>query len=140
MLLASRRAGVPAIPPMVHTAEDSRSWLGGLVERGVVWVAESGGTDAVDGEAMRVVGIMVLDDGWIDQLYVSPGWTGRGLGAALVERAKQLSPAGLTLWTFQANTGAQRFYARHGFVAVEHTDGAANEERSPDVRMVWRPR
>jgi hypothetical protein len=34
---------------------------------------------------------------------------------------------------------ARRFYERHGFVAVEHTDGAGNEEREPDVRFLWRP-
>ena len=44
----------------------------------------------------------------------------------------------MQLWAFQSNTGALRFYERHGFVAVEETDGD-NEERAPDVRMVWRP-
>jgi hypothetical protein len=43
------------------------------------------------------------------------------------------------LWTFQTNTGARRFYERHGFVAVDETDGSANEERAPDVRYAWRP-
>ncbi|WP_217170415.1 hypothetical protein [Streptomyces sp. AC512_CC834] len=28
---------------------------------------------------------------------------------------------------------------RHGFTAVEWSDGARNEEREPDVRYVWRP-
>jgi hypothetical protein len=32
-----------------------------------------------------------------------------------------------------------RFYQRHGFVPVERTDGAGNEEREPDVRYQWRP-
>lgn len=38
---------------------------------------------------------------------------------------------------FQVNKSAQRFCERHGFVAAERTDGAANEEREPDVRYVW---
>ena len=38
------------------------------------------------------------------------------------------------LWTFQRNAGARRFYERNGFVAMEFTDGASNEEREPDVR------
>ena len=42
------------------------------------------------------------------------------------------------LWTFQSNHGARRFYERHGFVAVQHTDGD-NEEGAPDVRYEWRP-
>jgi hypothetical protein len=32
---------------------------------------------------------------------------------------------------------AQRFYAGHGFIEVRRTDGAANEEHAPDIRMVW---
>jgi len=35
------------------------------------------------------------------------------------------------------NGPAQRLYERHGFVAVERTDGAGNEECEPDVRYVW---
>jgi len=34
---------------------------------------------------------------------------------------------------------ARRFYGREGFVEVEHTDGAGNEEGEPDVRLEWRP-
>ena len=45
---------------------------------------------------------------------------------------------GLELWTFQINATAQRFYERHGFVAVDRTDGSANEEREPDIRYRWR--
>jgi ribosomal protein S18 acetylase RimI-like enzyme len=55
----------------------------------------------------------------------------------LVDLAKDLRPGGLALWTFQSNVRAQAFYARHGFVEVRRTDGAANEEKTPDVRMVW---
>ncbi len=43
----------------------------------------------------------------------------------------------LDLWTFQSNIGAQRFYNRHGFLEVMRTDGAGNEERSPDIRYRW---
>jgi len=37
------------------------------------------------------------------------------------------------------NEPARRFYERHGFVAEELTEGAANEERAPDVRYRWQP-
>jgi predicted N-acetyltransferase YhbS len=68
---------------------------------------------------------------------VSPGWTARGIGSQLVRLTQARRPAGLELWTFQVNDGARRFYERHGFRAVELTDGAGNEERQPDVRYVW---
>ena len=39
----------------------------------------------------------------------------------------------IRLYTFQANLGARRFYERHGFSAIEFTDGEGNRERCPDV-------
>jgi GNAT superfamily N-acetyltransferase len=98
------------------------------------WVAEATGAGH-----QRIVGLMVLDDGLLSQLYLAPDWRGRGLGNRFVALAKERRPQGLELWTFQVNTAAHRFYERHGFVAVEYTDGSGNEEREPDVRYVWRP-
>ncbi|MGP4089684.1 GNAT family N-acetyltransferase [Streptomyces sp. KR55] len=94
------------------------------------WVAES-----ADG----VVGVMVLSGAELSQLYLHPDWRGRGIGDRFVALAKERSPQGLTLWTFQVNSPAHRFYERHGFVAVERTNGSGNEEQEPDVRYVWRP-
>jgi hypothetical protein len=31
---------------------------------------------------------------------------------------------------------AQRFYERHGFIAVERTDGSSKKEHEPDIRYV----
>ena len=87
-----------------------------------------------DGDAL--IGFIALRPGWIDHLYVLPGQQGRGVGTALLEVAKAGGQE-LALWTFQRNAGARRFYERHGFVAVELTDGAGNEEREPDVRYRW---
>jgi len=84
-----------------------------------------------------VVGLLVLRDDWIDQLYVDPDLTGRGIGARLLALAKRERPHGLHLWTFVSNQAAQRFYERHGFTEVERTDGADNEERPPAIRYVW---
>jgi GNAT superfamily N-acetyltransferase len=90
-----------------------------------------------DGE--RIVGVMVLNGDLLSQLYLDPEWRGRGLGDRFVTLAKERSPGGLSLWAFQVNKPAHRFYERHGFTAVEFTDGSGNEEREPDVRYVWRP-
>ena len=127
--LRSRKASVPAIPAPVHNDDEVRSWFVELVvpER-ETWVAE------VDGE---VVGLLVLDGDDVDQLYVDPAMTGQGVGSRLLARAKAERPGGLELWTFQANAGALRFYARHGFVEAARTDGD-NEERAPDLRLAWR--
>ena len=87
----------------------------------------------------QVVGLMVVAGDLLSQLYLDPDWRGRGIGDRFVALAKERSPQGLSLWTFQVNKPAHRFYERHGFVEAERTDGSGNEEREPDVRYVWRP-
>ncbi len=137
----ARHHAVPAIPPMVHGDDDVRRyWADVLLPRCDVWVATI--DDASDDDAAgtdHVVAVLVMEDEWVDQLYVAPGHTGRGIGRRLLDVAKAERPGGLSLWAFQSNTGARRFYERHGFMEAERTDGADNEERSPDVRYVWNP-
>jgi GNAT superfamily N-acetyltransferase len=91
---------------------------------------------ADDGDG--VVAVLVLKDEWIDQLYVEPGHTGRGIGGQLMAVAKRERPSALRLWTFEANVRARRFYERHGFVSTGSTAGD-NEEGAPDVRYEWSP-
>ncbi len=128
--LRSYAAALPAVR-RAHSDEEVRAWFRDVVVPGrETWVADAGGV---------VVGLIVLGPGEIDQLYLDPDWRGRGIGARLVELAKQLVPGGLALWSFQVNEAAARFYERQGFVAVERTDGRDNEEREPDVRFSWSP-
>lgn len=87
-------------------------------------------------EDNRLVGVIAYRDGFIEQLYVLPGFQGRGAGGALLDIARR-GQGRLRLWTFQRNGGARRFYEQRGFVAIELTDGAANEEREPDVLYEW---
>jgi chorismate mutase/ribosomal protein S18 acetylase RimI-like enzyme len=134
----ARAAAYPAMPASVHLSGEVRSWIRqvlGLEPRTVpmpddraTWVAERGG---------ELVGYLVLDPGWLHSLYVRPGLTGLGIGSSLLDLAKTLRPDGLGLWVFETNTGAQRFYARHGFGVVRRTDGSDNEEHEPDLEMAW---
>ncbi len=111
--------------PRVHTPEDVAAFYADFVfvERDV-WVI---------GEPLA--GFMALDraEDCVTALYVAT--PGRGLGKALLDRAKA-GRAALTLWTFQANADARRFYAREGFSEVRRTDGD-NEESLPDVLLRW---
>ena len=73
----------------------------------------------------------------LERLYVEPADQSRGVGKTLLDKAKALRPGGLHLWVFQRNTGAIRFYERHGFNLVKLTDGAENMEREPDALYRW---
>jgi GNAT superfamily N-acetyltransferase len=119
--------------PLAHSDEQVREWIRDVVvPTQEVWVAT-----ASDG---TVVALMALTSDMLDQLYVAPGWTGRGIGSRLVTLAKARRPGGLDLYTFQVNSGARRFYERQGFLEVARGDGSGNEEEQPDVRYAWRPK
>ncbi|MET9967541.1 GNAT family N-acetyltransferase [Streptomyces sp. NPDC006356] len=133
------RSFTAALPTVVrpHSDDDVRTYFREVVvPLRETWVAEATeATEATDG----VIGLMVLDHDQLSQLYLDPDQRGQGIGDRFVDLAKRRRPGGLSLWTFQVNRPAHRFYERHGFVAVEYTDGSGNEEREPDVRYVWRP-
>ncbi|MBS43145.1 MAG: GNAT family N-acetyltransferase [Nocardioides sp.] len=120
------------MPPSVHPDSDCEPWLRGHLEDPAqeTWLAE------VDGAP---VAYLRLTPTWLDDLYVTPSYAGQGLGTALLDLAKTLRPDGFGLWVFEVNTPARAFYRRHGLVEVERTDGRANEERDPDVRLAFRP-
>ena len=111
----------------LHTPDEDRAFFQSRV------FAECAVWGAVD-EAL--IGFIAFREGWIDQLYVLPHCQRQGAGRALLLVAQAAWPS-LSLWTFQRNMTARRFYEAHGFVAVRETDGAGNEEREPDVLYHW---
>lgn len=128
LYLRVRRENAGAIPAVAHADDSVRAWWSDvLVVRDEVWVAE------LDGETVGVLALRRPD--WVDQLYVVGSAAGRGVGSALLDVARRELGGRRQLWTFQSNTGARRFYERHGFVDVERTSGD-NEEGAPDVRYL----
>ncbi|MEU9353000.1 GNAT family N-acetyltransferase [Streptomyces griseoloalbus] len=126
-----------ALPTVVrpHSDDEVRAYFRDVVlPAQETWVAQ-----ALPAGGGAVVGVMVLEGEVLSQLYLAPERRGHGIGDRFVRLAKERRPRGLSLWTFQVNTSAHRFYERHGFTAVEWTDGSGNEEREPDVRYAWRP-
>ena len=124
--LRARRAA--PMPPGVHGEDDTRRWLAGRLQSDEVWVAEDDG---------RLVAYARLTDVWLDDLYVDPSRARQGVGSALLDLAKSVRPRGFCLWVFESNAPARAFYARHGLLELEHTDGSANEEHAPDLRLAW---
>ncbi|MGY1501665.1 GNAT family N-acetyltransferase [Streptomyces sp. QTS52] len=131
VLLRSRAAALPTVAWPRSDDEVRDYFRDVVVPHHETWVADA----SSDG----IVGVMVLAGDKVSQLYLLADWRGHGIGGLCIALAKERSPGGLTLWTFQVNKPAHRFYERHGFVAVEYTDGSGNEEREPDVRYVWQP-
>jgi len=115
--------------PMLHTAAEYRRFVAEVIlpECDVTVVEDHSGIVAFlarEGEEVRL-------------LYTRPDRIGRGAGARLIEAAQASGVAALELWCFQANARARRFYEARGFRAIRFTDGAHNEERTPDVRYRW---
>jgi ribosomal protein S18 acetylase RimI-like enzyme len=125
------RAGMSYLRKL-HTDEDVHEFFRTVVlEHHEAWVSEDAGG--------RIVGFATLGDATLEHLYVHPSSQGRGIGAELLAFAKARRPSGFSLWVFQRNDGARRFYERHGCSLVRLTDGAGNEEGEPDALYAWRP-
>ncbi|HXC54994.1 MAG TPA: GNAT family N-acetyltransferase [Rhizomicrobium sp.] len=114
--------------PKLHSAEEDKAFVRALIADKETWVAVRND---------HVVGLACLDGGWLEQLYVHPSRHNSGTGSKLFEHATRQHPNGFQFWTFQANAGARRFYERHGCALVRLTDGADNEEKTPDALYVW---
>ena len=125
---ASREAAMPWLPVIHSPDEELEFFRNQVLPDQTVIVA-----DNMD----QVAGFAAYTHGWLNHLYVAPdAWRG-GIGSELL-RQVQAASSSLQLWTFQGNTTARRFYARFRFEEVEFTNGRRNEEKMPDVRMVWR--
>jgi len=115
---------------MGHTFEDDLRYLGTVVARdSQVWIA------AIEEQP---VGLLAIRDDLVGQLYVEPAFQGRGIGTALLDLAKELSPHGLSLFTHRRNARARAFYERRGFRAVAF-GVSPPPESEPDVRYEWTP-
>jgi len=85
-----------------------------------------------------VVAFLAMQASYVDRLYVHPEHQSCGIGSALMDHAKGLSPAGLELYTHQKNLPARAFYEKHGFRAVNF-GVSPPPESEPDVEYHWRP-
>ena len=97
-------------------------WRTELVPVAQIVVAEAGNA---------LVGFVTIDGtGYLDQLVVSPAQWGTDVSRMLVDEAKRLSPAGVTLKVNADNIRAIKFYERNGFAK-------SGEEVNSSGRAVW---
>src|SRR5947209_6993623 len=78
--LRSFDAALPTVT-RAHSDDEVRQWIRDVVVAAMpTWVATVGA---------QVVGMMVLHDGELEQLYLDPAWRGRGIGDLLLVTARQ---------------------------------------------------
>ena len=69
--------------------------------------------------ADRIVGVVVSDDDWVEDLWVAKEYRNRGIGAMLLTAAeRQIAKRNYTeaqLRVVEENLDARRFYAAHGW-------------------------
>ncbi|WP_454183086.1 N-acetyltransferase family protein [Parvibaculum sp. MBR-TMA-1.3b-4.2] len=126
-LFIAARARMPYLNPGLHNREETRAFIYNVVSEQTVLLAENGG----------ILGFAAMESGWLHHLYVDPARQNAAAGSLLMDAAKKFMPQGFSLWVFQANLGARRFYRRHGCRLVKATDGAENEEKLPDMLLRW---
>jgi putative acetyltransferase len=99
----------------------------------------SGGAVICAELAGEIAGFVGIDPagGHMEQLAVRPGSFGTGVGRALVDAAKALCPAGITLRVNQDNPRAVAFYRRAGFTVTAEGVNAGGTLLVFD--MAWRP-
>lgn len=113
-----------------HTLEDARKFFRKVVvPENQLWVYERNDVP---------VGLLGIQDDFIDRLYVDPFYHRRGIGLALLNHARNLSPNHLWLYTHQANVIACAFYEKNEFTA-EKFGVSPPPESEPDVEYHWRP-
>jgi putative acetyltransferase len=96
-----------------------------------------------DGECRRgglalgdIAGFVTVDprNGYLDQIVVAPEAWGTPVSAALIDAARQISPAGLELLVNCDNARAIRFYEKQGFTV---SGEEVNARGAPLYRMNW---
>jgi putative acetyltransferase len=99
-----------------------------LAIRGEVWVAEL---------ENHIVGFIVVikAEEELNQIFVDPMYQNKGVGSALINKAKEISPKRLKLYTLQQNQRACLFYEKHGFKAGNVSVNKYN--RQPNVEYNW---
>jgi ribosomal protein S18 acetylase RimI-like enzyme len=114
--------------PVLHSHDEDEGFVAGLLRTHEVRVARGGAA---------CLGFLARRGGKVQTLHVAKAARGLGLGRALLEEVKAVERE-VTLWTFQSNTRAIAFYRREGFSEAERTEGESNDERLPDIRLIWR--
>ncbi|OJJ16788.1 hypothetical protein BKI52_33320 [marine bacterium AO1-C] len=75
----------------------------------------------------------------VERIYIMAAYQGKKLGQQLldfaIQQAKEQTLQSVWLGVWEHNKGAQRFYARNGFIAFSHHDFYLGSDKQTDVLM-----
>ncbi len=125
----TKRAAYPYLPlEQTYTlADNARFFREYILPHCDIWVAAQGTV---------LLGFLAINGNYVDRLYVLPDHQRRGIGTALVTKAREISPDSLELATHQQNVQARAFYEQHGFRAVRF-GVSPPPESAPDMTYRW---
>ena len=128
--LRAWQAAMPEIDFSVRLTWWRERWTRELVPSNTIRIAER------DGE---IAGFVVIDpgSGYLDQIAVAPEDWGTGVAKRLMDEAKRISPARISLEVNQENARGIRFYERAGFERAG--DGVNPLSGRPTWRYAWKP-
>jgi GNAT superfamily N-acetyltransferase len=115
--------------PILHSVAEDRWFIANVIFKDCEVV--------VANDDSGIVSFLARQGEEVRLLHTRPDKIGCGAGTQLITAAKKSGVDVLELWCFQANTRARRFYEERGFRAIRFTDGANNEEKTPDIRYRW---
>jgi len=128
--LRAWQAAMPEIDFSVRLTWWRERWTRELVPNNTIRIAERDG---------QIAGFVVIDpgSGYLDQIAVAPEDWGTGVAKRLMDEAKRISPARISLEVNQENARGIRFYERAGF---ERTGEGINPlSGRPTWRYAWKP-
>jgi putative acetyltransferase len=113
--------------PMLHTEVEYRSFIANVIFRDCeVAVAE---------DNSGIVSFLARHGEEVRLLH-TPDRIGLGAGTQLIEAAKKQGRCARTV-VLSSQRSRRRHYEARGFRPIRFTDGADNEEKTPDVRYRW---
>ncbi len=107
-----------------YSIEDDRAYFSGVIlKESQVWIAEERGI---------ILGFMALEADLVDQLFVINDRQRSGVGSALLNKAREINPEGLSVYTFQKNQSARNFFEKQGFL-IKKMGISPSPENEPDL-------
>jgi ribosomal protein S18 acetylase RimI-like enzyme len=81
--------------------------------------------------------VVIKEEQSLEQIFVDKRYQSRGVGSALMDKAKAICPEGLKLHTLQENMPPRAFYERHNFQVGKLSINKINNQ--PNVEYYWMP-